>query len=39
MVVVVRPLDLGWENSNLFLKLVFPTEFVGAEVQSADVRA
>ena len=35
MVVVVRPLDWGWENSNLLLKLVFPTECVGAEVKSA----
>ena len=38
MVVVVRPLDRGWENSNWFLKLVFPTECVGAEVKSAGGR-
>ena len=38
MVVVVRPLDWGWENSNLLLKLVFPTECVGAEVKSAGVK-
>ena len=38
MVVVVRPLDWGWENNNLVLKLVFPTECVGAEVTSAGVK-